>query len=135
MGTHTEVLDGLTGVLSTTEDDSVSTSGGTESELIEGENLTTSLQNASLSGLGEAKSSDRELGDFQKTRVVSDGTDNNNGLTLLLLGVADDAGDRDRGTVDAGHKETLKNDLVEVGISTTSQEAVKLERKEGGKND
>ena len=120
------MLDGLTGVLGTTEKDSVGTSGSTESKLIKGEDFTTSLQNASLSGLGEAKSSDRELGDFQKTRVVSDGTDNNNGLTLLLLGVADDAGDRDRGTVDAGHKETLKNDLVEVGVGTASKEAVQL---------
>ena len=135
MGTHAKVLDGLTGVLGTTEKDSVGTSGSTESKLIKGEDFTTSLEDAILGSLGETKSSNGELGDLQQARVVSDGTNNDNGLTLLGLGVANNAGDRDGRSVNAGHKETLKNDLVEVGISTTSQEAVKLERKEGGKND
>jgi hypothetical protein len=130
MGAHTEVLDGLTGVLGTAKNDGVGTSGGTESKLIEGKNLTTSLQDASSSSLGETKSSNGELGDFQKTGVVSDGTDNNDSLSLLCLGVANNAGDGDRGAVDARHKETLENNLVEVGVSTTSQEAVKLQNGE-----
>jgi hypothetical protein len=126
MRTHTEMLDGLTGVLGTTEDDGVGTSGCTESKLIEGEDFTTSLQDASSGSLGETESSNGKLGDFQKTGVISDGTDNNNGLSFLALGVANNAGDGNRGTVDAGHKKTLKNDLVEVGVSATSQEAVEL---------
>jgi hypothetical protein len=129
VGSHTEVLDGLTGVLGTAKDDGVGTSGGTESKLIEGEDFTASLQDASLGSLGETESSNGKLGNFQKTGVVSNGTNNNNGVSLLLLGVTNDAGDGNRGTVDARHKQTLKNDLVEVGVSTTSQEAVKLERR------
>lgn len=126
VGAHTEVLDGLTGVLGTAEDDGVGTSRGTKSKLIEGEDFTASLQDASSSSLGETESSNGELGNFQKTRVIGNGTNNNNGLSLLLLGVTDDAGDGNGGTVDARHKQALKDDLVEVAVSTTSQEAVKL---------
>jgi hypothetical protein len=123
---HTKVLDSLTSVLGTAKDDGVGTSGGTESKLIEGKNLTTSLQDASSSTLGETESSNRELGDFQKTGVISNGTNDNNSLSLLLLGVANNAGERNRGAVDARHEKALKDSLVEVGVSTTSQEAVKL---------
>ena len=124
MGTHTEVLDGLARVLSTTDEDGVGTSGGTESQLIQGQNLTTSLQDTGLGGLGEVKGSNRELGEVQKTRVIGDGTDNNNGLTFLV--VLDNARNSDGRTVDARHKETLQDNLVEVGISTTSKETVEL---------
>jgi hypothetical protein len=120
------VLDGLTGVLGTTEEDSVGTSRSTESKLIKGEDFTTSLDDAILGSLGETKSSNGELGDLQQARVVSDGTNNDNGLTLCGLGVANNAGDRDGRSVNAGHKETLKNDLVEVGVGTASKEAVQL---------
>jgi hypothetical protein len=124
MGTHTEVLNGLTRVLGTTDKDSVSTSRGTESQLIQGQNLTTSLQDTSLGSLGEVKGSNRELGEVQKTRIIGNGTDNNNSLTFLV--VLDNTRDSDGRTVDARHKETLQDNLVEVGISTTSKETVKL---------
>jgi len=92
--------------------------------LIQGQNLTTSLQDTGLSGLGEVKGSNRELGEVQETRVIGDGTDNNNGLAFLV--VLDDARNSDGRTVDTRHKETLQDNLVEVGISTTSEETVKL---------
>jgi hypothetical protein len=127
VGTHTKVLDGLTRVLGTADKDSVGTSRSTESQLIQGQDFTTSLQDTSLGSLGEVKSSNRELGEVKKTRVISDGTNNDNGLTLLV--VFNNAGDSDRRTVDTRHKETLQNDLVEVGIGTTSKETVELTKR------
>jgi hypothetical protein len=124
MRTHTKVLDGFTRVLGTTDEDGVGTSRSTESQLIESQNFTTSLQDTSLGGLGEVKGSNRELGEVEKTRVISDGTDNDNGLTFLV--VLDDTRNSNGRTVDTRHKETLQDDLVEVGIGTTSKETVKL---------
>jgi hypothetical protein len=124
VGTHTKVLNGLTRVLGTTDEDSVGTSGGTESQLIQGQDFTTGLQDTGLGGLGEVESSNGDLGEVQKTGVVGDGTNNDN--SLVTLEIADNTRDGDGGTVDAGHKETLQHNLVEVGIGTTSQEAVKL---------
>jgi hypothetical protein len=92
--------------------------------LIQGQHFTASLQDTGLGGLGEVKGSNRDLGEVQKTGVVGDGTNNNN--SLVTLKIADNTGDGDRGTVDTGHKETLQDNLVEVGVSATSQETVKL---------
>jgi hypothetical protein len=125
MGTHTEMLNGLTRVLGTTDKDSVGTSRSTEGQLIQSQNFTTSLQDTSLGSLGEMKSSNRELGEVQKTRIISDGTNNNN--SVVTLGVLDNTRNGDRGTVDTRHKKTLQDNLVEVGIGTTSEETIQLD--------
>jgi len=134
-GTHTEMLDGLTGVLLATEQDGVGTGGGTESELIKGDDLTAGLQDAGLGGLGDAQASKGELGDLEEAVVVSDGTDNDGGLTILTGHVASNTGNGHWGTVDAGHKETLQDDLVEGRVRAAGEESVELfwigEKKEG----
>jgi hypothetical protein len=58
------MLDGLTGVLGATEEEGVGTSWGAESDLVDGEGLTTGLLNASTGRGSEAESSDGELGEF-----------------------------------------------------------------------
>jgi hypothetical protein len=129
MGTHTEVLDGFTVVLGTTDKDGVGTSGGTESQLIEGDDFTTSLQDASLGSLGHMESGQRQLGQVQKTGVIGDGTDHDEGLVgnILLGSVLGQARHSDRRTVNAGHKETLQDNLVEVSIGTASEETIQLD--------
>lgn len=119
VGAHAEVLNGLTGVLGTAEQQGVAAGRGTQSELVQGEGLTTGGQDASAGSGGEAESSDAQLGDFEKTVVIGDGADNNDGLALLALGLANNARDRDRGSVDTRHKEAAEDDLVERGLSTT----------------
>lgn len=126
VGTEAEVLHGLTGVLGSTEDQSVGTSGGTEGQLVEGDGLTTGSNDASTGGSGEAEGSDGELGEGEHAVVVGDGADNDDGALLVLGGVANNAGKRNRGTVNLGHKQAAEDDLVEVGVGATSQEAVKL---------
>lgn len=119
VGTHAKVLHGLAGILGATEQQSVGTSGSTKSELIESQDFTTSLLNAGASGGSEAESSDRQLGDGQKAVVVGNGSNNNNGLSLLgLVHVGDDARQRNRRAVNAGHEKAAQNNLVEVGIGT-----------------
>jgi hypothetical protein len=107
MGTHTEVLDGLAGVLGTTEEDNVATSRVLKGELIEGQALTACSLDASASRRSEAKSSDGQLGDCEETVVIGDGTDNGDSLTLVCLlsslgaGLCDNSGDRDGRSVDS----------------------------------
>jgi len=126
VGAETEVPDGLTGVLGSTENQGVGTSGGTEGQLVEGDGLTTGSKDASTGGSGEAEGSDGDLGEGEHAVVVGDGADNNDGALLILGGVANNAGERNRRTVNLGHKQAAEDDLVEVGVGTTSQEAVKL---------
>ena len=56
--------------------------GVLESELIESDNFTTSSSNSLSSGLSDSESTDSELGNFEESDVVGDGTNNNSGLIL-----------------------------------------------------
>lgn len=117
MRTHAEVLDSLTGVLGSTQDQSVAAGRGTQSKLIQGDGLTTGLDDASTSSGGETQSSDSDLGEGQEAVVIGDGSDNDDdALLALLVDVADDTGQRNGGAVDLGHKETSEDDLVEAGV-------------------
>lgn len=64
MRAETEMLDSLTSVLGATEEESVGAGRGPGGNLINGENLTTGLLDASTGGGGEAESGDRELGEI-----------------------------------------------------------------------
>lgn len=108
------MLDGLSGVLGTSEEEGVASSRSTESQLIESQDLSTSSDDARTSSSSEAESRNAELGDGQQTVVIGNGANNYDGLVVGLLGgVRNDSGDRDRGSVDAGHKQAAEDDLVE----------------------
>lgn len=134
VGAEAKVLDGLTGVLGATEEDTVRASGGTESELIEGEALAASLLNARAGSRSEAKGADGHLGDLKHAVVVSHGTNDGDGLALVLLGGVgvggnrNDARDGHRWAVDLGHKQAAEDDLVKVGVGTAGEEAVELHK-------
>jgi hypothetical protein len=122
VGTEAEVLDGLTGVLGSTDEEGVGTGGETGGNLVDGESLTTSLLDAGAGRGSEAHGSDGELGELKEAVVVSDGTDNDNGLALVGLGVRlvggsrDDLGEGDGGAVDLGHHKTAEDNLVEGSV-------------------
>ena len=117
VGAHAEVLDSLTCVLGATEQQSVASSGGAESKLVEGQCLTTGGDNASTGSGSESKSGNGDLGDFEKAVVVGNGADDNDDLTLLVLGeLALDTGEGDGGSVGARHKEATEDNLVEAGV-------------------
>lgn len=121
-----EVLDGLTGVLGSTEENDVGASWGAESELVEGDALTTSLLNASAGGCGEAESGDAQLRDLEETVVVGDGADNSAdlvtaGLLVVLVGShANNLGERDRWGVDARHAQSVQSKNLTIYFHITS---------------
>jgi hypothetical protein len=82
VGTHAEMLDGLTGVLGSTEEEGVGSSGEAGGDLIHGEALAAGLLDAGTGRGGEAHGRDGELGELEETVVVSDGSD------LILLTIA-----------------------------------------------
>lgn len=118
VGSETEVLDSLSGILGSSEKKSVASGRSAKSQLIKSQGLTSSSKNASASGGSESESRNAELGDCEETVVISDGADDDDGLALLLGTVLDDSGDGDGGSVDAGHEETAENDLVEGGVGS-----------------
>lgn len=130
MRTHAEVSDSLTGVSGTTNNQGVLASGGTAGKLVKGDNLTTGLQDAGSSGLGDLKGSNSDLGDLKQTGIVSDSTGDNNNLVLVILGldISGNARNRDGGSVDLGEEKRSKDDLVELGVGTTSKESVELDQ-------
>lgn len=123
-----EVLDSGTGVLAATEENSVSTLGGDESELIESQAFTTSLNDAGAGRFSEAEGSNTKLREVVTSQadVISDGTDNDGNLALLVLHVADKTSETQRRTVHAGHHKALSNNSIESAVSATSKELVEL---------
>jgi hypothetical protein len=75
VGTEAEMLDGLTGVLGSTEEEGVGSSGEAGGDLIHGEALAAGLLDAGTGRGGEAHSRNGELGELKETVVVSDGPD------------------------------------------------------------
>lgn len=123
---NTEVLHSSTGSTATLKKDGVSTSGAAESELIEGDALTTSLENTSTSSFSEMKSAHLHGRNFNHADIVSNSTNNHSDLVLLTLHVSGKSIQAHGRTVDSAHVETSQNDSGELSSSTASDEAVKL---------
>ena len=85
------MLDSLSGVLGSTEEDGVGSGGGLEGELIKGEDLSSGLQDTGVGSAGDAEGSNGDLGDIKKTNIIGDGSDNNGDLVFLSLHVANQA--------------------------------------------
>lgn len=132
VGTEAKVLDGLTGVLGSTEEDDVRSSRGTECELVESDALTAGLLNTGTGRCGESESSDAQLGNLEETVVVGDGGHDSTDLALISLGgvgVGGGSNDLREGNgraVDAAHSQTANHGLVEFAVGTTGKECVKL---------
>jgi hypothetical protein len=111
---ETKVLDCLSCVFGSSEKQGVASSRCFKSQLIQSQDLSTSSDDAGASCSGESESSNAELGNGQEAIVIGDCANNYNRLVVGLLGcVGYNARDGDRGPVDAGHKESAENDLVE----------------------
>ena len=124
VGTHAEVLECLTSVLGTSEEDSVGASWRSLRKLVKSEALTTGSSDASTGGSSEPQSSNGDLGDLVKTVVIGDGTNNNDGLScvglcaVLVCGSGDDTADGNGRSVDLGHVEAAEDGCVELGVGT-----------------
>lgn len=128
-GAMTEMLDGLSGALGAAQEDGVGALGGAQGQLVQGEALTTSLDDAGSSSLGEAGSGDLQGGDLQQTRIVGDSAHDNRGLVLLSLHVPRQAGQRKRSSVDSRHSQSLGNGVGELGLASAADEAARKDGK------
>ena len=66
----------------TLEQDGVLASWSTESELVKGEDLSTSLEDSRPSALSHTQSTHSQFGNFEEAKIVSDGTNNHRRLAL-----------------------------------------------------
>lgn len=131
MGAKAKVSNGLSSVTGTSEHQSVLTSRSTTSQLVDGEALTTGLNDAGSSSGSESQGGDGGLGDLKNTVVVSNSANHDNslvGITLKSKGLGD-ARKRHRRSVDLGKEQLLKNRLVELGLGSASKESVELDQK------
>ena len=104
----------------------VGTSRSTQSELVQSDALTSSLQNASTSGLGEAESTDLQSRHFSDADIVGNGANDHSDLILPSLHVLDESAQTHGRAVDAAHVKTLQDHLGEFSVGATSKEAVQL---------
>ena len=80
-----KVLVCLARVLGSAEQDDIRSGWGAESELIKGQALSTSLQDAGARSGGETKSADGQLGQLQHAVVIQHSCDNCNCLAIITL--------------------------------------------------
>jgi len=125
-----EVTVGRAGSAAALHQDGVLSLGGLEGQLVEGENLTTGLEDAFAGARGHVHSAERQLGDLVQTKIVGDGANNHGGLTIAawLLHHARDASDGHGWSVHAAHIKTFQDDLVELGVGSAGQETVELDQ-------
>lgn len=129
-GTVAEVGEGLAG-LGTAEEDRIGTLGRAEGELVEGDALSTSGEDAFASGLGETEGADRHLGALEHADVVSDLGHNDGNLAVLVLHVLGEAGQTNWGSIGLGLMQPLENGGAELGVSTARKELIELDEKTG----
>lgn len=125
------MLDGLSDVSLSSEQDSVGTGRSSESELVQGQSLTTGSDNSFSGRGGEFEGGNGELGNLGESLVVEDGTDSDDGLGIVRVGssgLLDDSGEGDWGSVDLAHEESSEDDSVESRVGSSSKESVELER-------
>jgi hypothetical protein len=97
--------------------------------LIKSEALSTGANDTLSCRLGESKSADRHLGAFQHTDIVSDLSDNNSGLSILVGHVFGKTVKANRGLIDLAHVKTLQYCGAKLGISSSGQKLVQLDQK------
>lgn len=121
MRAETEVSNRLSGVAGTSEDQGVLTLGGSESQLVQGDGLTTGLDDLGLGTGSESQSGDGGLGELQQSVVVGNGTNNNDGLLVRTLAVegSRDSSNGHGGSVDLRQEQRSQDDLVEGGVSSS----------------
>ncbi len=89
------------------------TSGGEEDELIKSEALSAGLDDSGSGSLSESEGGHGQLGDLEEADVVGDGSDHDGNAVLLLAEVLNEAGERQRGSVDLGSDQSSHHSLCE----------------------
>lgn len=131
VGAEAEVTNSITSGAGTTKQNCVRASGGATGKLVEGDGLTTSLQDPGASSLGEPQSSNRDLlRGLNDAVVVSHSANDNNDLVISTgtLGGTTNLSDRHGRAVRLRQEQLPQYNLVEFRVRTTSKEAIKLHK-------
>merc|ERR1712079_913418 len=125
---HSEVLDGLALLTGSLHEHRVLPGWCPDGQLVEGHDLSSSLQDSLASLLSHPEGAHSHLRDFEDPDVVGDGSNTDTHLVSVtsLLHVAGQSSDRERRPVDLGHEESPQDDLVELGIGPPGQKPVEL---------
>lgn len=116
---HSKVLNGLSGVLWSSEQKSVASSRSSQRQLIQSQDFTSSSNDAGACGGGEPESSNADLRNSEKTVIIGNGANDDDGLVVRLLRcVRYNSGERNWRAVHTGHEQSSENDLVEGSISS-----------------
>lgn len=105
VGTHSKVLDSLTGVPLASQQDGVGTGRCSQSKLVQSQDFTTGLEDTLLGSLGETEGCDGEFGDIEYPDVVGDRSDVYDDFRFAVGGTGsflDDFGQRERRSVGFG---------------------------------
>lgn len=102
------------GLGGSSEENGVGALGRSQSELVQSDALTSSLDDARSSSLGELQGADSHLGDLEQAGVVRNSSDDNGGLAGVGLHVLDQLGQRQRGLVSSRGDQSLHDGLVEL---------------------
>lgn len=133
MRAKAKVLDRLARVLGATEEQCVGASGRAHGELVKCQAFSTSRGDACAGCCSETESGDCELGNLEQAVVIGDGGYDDDGLVLVLLGCVlvrsgcDNFGKGKWRSVDLAHHQSSQDDLVEVGIRSSSEESVEFD--------
>jgi hypothetical protein len=100
--------------LGSTEQDSVGSSRSTKCELIESETLSSSSNDTLACVLGEIESTYGKLRNFHHADIISNLSDNNSNLSILVTHVFAKTVKSNGWLVDLGHVKTLDNGSTEV---------------------
>jgi hypothetical protein len=115
----------------TTKQNGVGAGGCPQGKLIKGEALSSSSDDAFASILGERKGAHTHLGAFHHTNIISDLSDNNSNLSVLIGHVLSKAVQADRRCVDLGHVQTLSDGVAEFGVRSAREEFVQFDEETG----
>ena len=121
-----EVLHSLASIAVSLEQNSVRTSGSTQSELVQSDALASSLHDASTSCLSEVQSAHLQSRNIAHTDVVGNCANHHSNLVLLSLHVSDQAAQIHRRAVNAAHVKASQNHLRELSIRATSKETIQI---------
>lgn len=116
-----KMLHGLPRILWSSKQHAVTSSGGSQCQLINRQALSARFLDSRACRRGKTQSGNGEFRYFEQTVVIGDGADYDEGFGILgrVRGVSSQTGKGDGGTIDAGGEEAAEEDLVERGVGAT----------------
>eukprot|EP00178_Gracilaria_changii_P016258 TRINITY_DN4609_c1_g1_i2.p1 TRINITY_DN4609_c1_g1~~TRINITY_DN4609_c1_g1_i2.p1 ORF type:complete len:214 (+),score=27.03 TRINITY_DN4609_c1_g1_i2:306-947(+) len=125
-GPVAEVPDSLASVLGAAEEHGVGALGRPERQLVKGDALSASREDASAGGLGEPEGAHGKLGHFEEADVIRHGPHKHRRAGLLVPHVPRQAGEGQGRAVGLRHIQTLQDHLGERAVRPAGKEPEQL---------